>query len=482
VQEWHDINDPGFLKIAKPQEASAPKGYVTDATIMPPKDTADEVKLSEPKFLEGEEGFEFNKKCSVRVKVDYLKETFRKKVTFSLFSDYKGEVQDMHHTVDGDEESGVAEAPVTLYFNDAHYPDYCSDPSTTVDYFFKATHPRGKEIESPRLTMPHVEDKAKRVRLVGMLFDANKCFLLPQGLPGIKAIIEMHQKCPDAAVLIVGHAGGDEDLAGLDMALDRADMLAAYLTSKPEAWLDWFSPKKETRVRWGTREMQLMLSALPEGQEPFYKGNAPGITDASTIKAIKEFQKYSNENLGTKLAVDGKAGPETRKALVNAYMDIEDTTLSGDIVPTTHGCEGHFDDTLTEDGLQPDDRKIEVFFFEKSIEPAPEGKTSEEGAADYPAWLSQVTETDDFEYHGINVQIVDAKKRPVPLAKVNLTGPTEQEAMSDGYGYVSFSDLKAGEYTVHSEKDGYKIKDSKITYPTAKTVNGHAPRKNKKNT
>ncbi len=51
----------------------------------------------------------------------------------------------------------------------------------------------------------------KRVRLVGMLFDANKCFLLPQGLPGIKTIIDMNKKEPKAEVLIVGHAGGDED-------------------------------------------------------------------------------------------------------------------------------------------------------------------------------------------------------------------------------------------------------------------------------
>ena len=169
MAEWHDINDPGFFKPAKPKQATAPVEYVTDAAIAK-EDTSDEVRLSDPQFVEGEEGYEFNKKCGVKVKVEYLKETFRKKVTFALFSDYKGEVQDMNLKVDGDEDGGTAEAEVTLYYNDAHYPDYCSDPATTVDYFFKATHPRTKEVESPRLTMPCSNETAKRVRLIGMLF------------------------------------------------------------------------------------------------------------------------------------------------------------------------------------------------------------------------------------------------------------------------------------------------------------------------
>jgi hypothetical protein len=343
---------------------------------------------------------------------------------------------------------------------------YEIDPGT---YAFSLPPAQGEE-EEPEDEANDEANEAKRVRLIGMLFDANKCFLLPQGLPGIKNIIAMHKKNPDAKVLIVGHAGGDEDLAGLDMAVGRAEMLTAYLTGKPEKWLDWFSSKKQTRVRWGTREVQLMLSALPEGGAPFYEGNAPGITDAATIKAIKAFQKYANDKLGAKLAVDGKGGPQTLKALVKAYMDIEDTTLGNDIVPVTHGCEGHFDDTLTEDGLQPDDRRIEVFFFEKEIMPAPEGDTSSEGASDYPGWVERLKETDDYEYHGIHVQIVDANKRPVPGAIVQLTGPTSHESTSDDHGYVSFSDLKAGKYKVHSEKKGRKIRDSAFTYPTAKTV------------
>jgi len=91
----------------------------------------------------------------------------------------------------------------------------------------------------------------RRVRMVGLLFDANKCFLLPQALPGILTAVALHQERPSAKVLIVGHAGGDEDLAGADIAVDRADIVAAYLTNKPDAWLAWFKEDKPARSRWG---------------------------------------------------------------------------------------------------------------------------------------------------------------------------------------------------------------------------------------
>jgi hypothetical protein len=318
------------------------------------------------------------------------------------------------------------------------------------------------------LKLPTVQ----RVRLVGLLFNTNKCFLLPQGLPGIKKIIETHQKCTGTQVLIVGHADSNEDLAGCDMALDRADILSAYLSNKPDVWLSWFSTKKETKVRWGTREVQLMLSSLPDGQEPFYKGSAPGVTDSTTVKAIKDFQKYSNEKFRTKLVTDGIAGPETRNALVKAYMDIEDTTLSDDIVPVTHGCEGHFDDVVTKEGVPPDDRRLEVFFFKKEISPAPEENTSSEGTSHYYEWTKKVKATFDFEYHAMHIQIVDSKKKPVPFANVKISGPTSHDAVTDEYGYITISGVKTGEYAVHSEKKGYKIGDSKITYPTVKTVPG----------
>lgn len=315
---------------------------------------------------------------------------------------------------------------------------------------------------------------ARRARLVGFLFDANKCFLLPQALAGIKTIIEMHHEDPDAELLIVGHAGNDEDLAGGDIAYDRARILGSYLKSKPNLWHNWFGPDKNERSRWGTREIQLMLSALPDDAPPFYSGYAPGITDDATTNAIRNFQEYTNRENGTALPTDGKADFETRKALIKAYLGIADTTLEESVIPVAHGCEGHFEDTTTDSGVSSDPRRLEVFFFYKGIAPRPEATISTEGRGFYSKWLSEVIETRDFECHGIHVQIIDSEKQPAPYAEVELSGPTSGRGTTDDHGFISFFGLKPGEYTLYSEKKGYKIGASKLHYPTSRTTTGYA--------
>jgi outer membrane protein OmpA-like peptidoglycan-associated protein len=305
-----------------------------------------------------------------------------------------------------------------------------------------------------------------RVRMVGMLFDADKCFLLPQALDGIRSIVAMHQAHPAAKVVIVGHEGGDEVTGGLDMALGRAKILAAYLTSKVEDWMPWFDPDKSQRQRWGVREVQLMLSALTGSKgSPFYDGSSAGVMDAKTTDALKAFQLVCG------LPVDGKAAASTRKALVTKYMALEDTSLAAGVTPVAHGCTGHEDDTLTQDGLQPDDRRMEVLFFDLDLRPAPSGETSAPGAPEYPAWRMRLAETVDFENHGIHVQIVDTQKQPMPFATAHLDGPKSQETTADEHGFVSFWGLVAGGYTLNAtSKTGRPVAPSKITYPTAKTI------------
>jgi peptidoglycan hydrolase-like protein with peptidoglycan-binding domain len=338
----------------------------------------------------------------------------------------------------------------------------------TYKFAIPQTEDEGTEAEPSDDEQEDEIDEARRVRLMGMIFDANKCFLLPQALPGIREIIAMHEEGKDDEVLIVGHAGSDEDLAGADIAYDRAAILGAYLTNKPNLWLNWFGPEKPARSRWGTREVQLMLSVLPETEEPFYEGYASGVTDENTRAAIKAFQR------STGLAPSGTADFETRKALVEAYMGLEDTTLGQDITPVAHGCEGDFDDTASAAGDIPDDRRIEVFFFRKAIAPRPDQQTSSGAGSPYPTWLAKVVETRDFANHGVHVQIVDGRKQPVPLATVRLSGPVNTDSVSDEHGFVSFFGLAPGNYTISSEKDGCEIGVSKLTYPAAKTVRGWA--------
>jgi outer membrane protein OmpA-like peptidoglycan-associated protein len=307
-----------------------------------------------------------------------------------------------------------------------------------------------------------------RVRMVGMLFDADKCFLIPQALDGIKSVVAMHQAHPAAKVVIVGHEGGDEVQGSVDLALGRAKILADYLTSKPDGWMTWFGSDKSDRERWGAREVQLMLSALAgAGGKPLYDGSSPGVIDDKTTAALKAFQ------LANGLTADGKPSSDTRKALVSRYMAIEDTSLAAGVEPVSHGCTGHEDDTITQDGLQPDDRRLEVLFFDTDIKPPPSGDTSDGGSPEYPAWRARLVQTVDFENHGIHVQIVDMAKQPMPLATVHLDGPAPQDTTADEHGFVSFWGLVAGEYEVHgTSRTGIPLPEVKLTYPTAKTTLG----------
>jgi|CZKU01.1.fsa_nt_gi hypothetical protein len=148
----------------------------------------------------------------------------------------------------------------------------------------------------------------------------------------------MHDANADAEMLAIGHAESDEVCGGSSVALDRARSLIACLTNDPATWLAWFGSGIELRKRWGTREVQLMLSAISGDAGPFFNGYASGVTDRATLTAIRQFQSSAG------LQVDGKAGPKTCKALVTAYMALDGTTLTGGSKPTPHGCEGHTDD------------------------------------------------------------------------------------------------------------------------------------------
>jgi hypothetical protein len=232
--------------------------------------------------------------------------------------------------------------------------------------------------------------------------------------------------------------------------------------------MTWFGSDKPDRQRWGVREVQLMLSALPApGGKPFYDGSSPGVMDDRTVAALKAFQTANG------LTADGKPSSDTRTALVNKYMSIEDTSLAAGVTPVAHGCTGHEDDTMTQDGLQPDDRRLEVLFFDTDMKPPPSGDTSDGGSPEYPAWRARLVQTVDFENHGIHVQIVDTQKLPVPLAAVHLDGPASQDTTTDDHGFVTFWGLLPGDYTVSgTSRTGIPIPQTKITYPTAKTILG----------
>jgi predicted TIM-barrel fold metal-dependent hydrolase len=158
--KWQDINDPGSWKSSSKinDSRSTPSNNTspTDDFDSQSKKQDDArkplVKLSEGKFLPRPEGVEFNKKCKVQVKVEFLDQSARpmKKVTFSLYSIFQEKTDDLCHSVDGYEEKGFAEAEMTMYYPPDHQLD-----DKTAEYFFKAEHIRGEKIiESEHLVMP----------------------------------------------------------------------------------------------------------------------------------------------------------------------------------------------------------------------------------------------------------------------------------------------------------------------------------------
>ncbi len=50
--------------------------------------------------------------------------------------------------------------------------------------------------------------QVRRVRITGMFFDLNKCFMLPSAVPGIKRVTAQYNQHPDSNMLIVGHTDG----------------------------------------------------------------------------------------------------------------------------------------------------------------------------------------------------------------------------------------------------------------------------------
>lgn len=238
----------------------------------------------------------------------------------------------------------------------------------------------------------------RRIRLAGMFFDTDKCFLLPIAIPGMKRIVETHAANPDAKILIIGHT----DTSGKDdynakLSLERAQAVADYLHGKVDAWEKHFQDPAAEK-RWGAREIQLMLKRIPKDGLPFLLGAPDGKDGPATQAAVRSYQQARG------LKVDGIAGPHTRKSLVKDYMALEGTSLPADADVTVHGCGEAFPAAEVKDGAKsPQDRRAEILFFDGDILPKPPGTISKKGSKEYPQWIGGVTETVELLLSDLNV-------------------------------------------------------------------------------
>ncbi|MBK7402799.1 MAG: OmpA family protein [Myxococcales bacterium] len=95
-----------------------------------------------------------------------------------------------------------------------------------------------------------------------MHFDTNKCFLRPSAMTAIKQLVAVYKANPTGKLLILGHTDttADDDY-NLDLSVERAEAIKAYLKDDVAAWEAWFGEGKRQAV--GATAGAQMITPLP---------------------------------------------------------------------------------------------------------------------------------------------------------------------------------------------------------------------------
>jgi outer membrane protein OmpA-like peptidoglycan-associated protein len=296
------------------------------------------------------------------------------------------------------------------------------------------------------------------VRLLGMHFDTSKAFLLPGALRGMKRLREIYDDHPDARVVACGHTdtSGSKDY-NLQLSLERAEAIIAYLTDDVDAWNAWFGADKPAEKRWGTLEIQHMLMAVPSPEEPYYTGGADGVAGSGTRGGVERLQADHG------LPVSGTVDEATRKALITDYMSKDGTTLPEGVEALTHGCGELFPAVATGDSVALQaNRRVDVFFFDGAIHPPWPGPLASEGEPEYPAWRDRALQTHELDADATETAdttsqiLVHLRSNSgcVPLAdrpyRIDVDG-TVHEGVTDGDGLASAREIPPGDHGIEVE-------------------------------
>jgi len=148
-------------------------------------------------------------------------------------------------------------------------------------------------------------------RIEDLRFDFDSSFVRPEAAAEMADLASMHKAHAGAPISIFGHADptGNDDY-NKTLSGRRAKAIYALLVRDVDVWEKLYS-NKFGGDDWGARSIQMMVRTL---------GFDPGVIDGKiggrTKAAIKDYQASKGD-----LAMDGDAGPKTRKELFADYMD-----------------------------------------------------------------------------------------------------------------------------------------------------------------
>ena len=215
-----------------------------------------------------------------------------------------------------------------------------SDPDSTGAGSFAADHVAAER--SPACVAPIEANGFNTIRiplapvacwrLADPAFDFDSSVILPSFASEVGDLADLvgadnNKGCPAA---IFGHADpvGSDDV-NKTISDRRAIAVYALLTRQPKMWEDLYANPVDGDT-WGVRSIQRMLAALVHsGGVPFYLGPIDGNYGPETKDAVEHFQGENG------LAVDGKAGPNTRGKLFPKYMDFVCTPFDPDADPAS---------------------------------------------------------------------------------------------------------------------------------------------------
>jgi outer membrane protein OmpA-like peptidoglycan-associated protein len=258
--------------------------------------------------------------------------------------------------------------------SDNHSYIECTDPLGGIGGVVIAGERRHTIVVQPRVIC---------ARLLELVFDTNKTFLLPSAIEHLAEVRSLYEARPEGAVLIVGHTDATGDAATNDpLSLARAESVRAFLKDDVDAWLAQYGADVEESARWGEDEDDHMLRAVMDRR---------AAADGSA--SVAGFQE--SEGLAATATMDAA----TRRALVAAYMAADGTSLPEELEPLVHGCGENFPVSI--EGAADTDalnRRVELFFFEPTLDvlPPPPGDVSETGSWQYPQWRRHSVATHDY--------------------------------------------------------------------------------------